>query len=247
MFSSAPGTASAPGTPCIIGTPGLIGTPGPPSTQVHQVHKINQLDSMHQVRHPLQGRLMFPPGTGNLLLWSKLVPIFTQPCCQTCSTTRLLHLWNIYFRIKETHVTNTKLSNLRPLTIASSWLIRLLGTTTWTFCIYHFAPICSKYIVCGVSVDCCESLRESVGTWAVYLGIPGSSYQQSMWLLKIGILLFVTQIFCWYFGSAWQWLLREALLKKKRGKKGTLSPLGDPPPLNGSKGDICRLITDKSA
>ena len=230
MFSSAPGTASAPGTPCIIGTPGLIGTPGPPSTQVHQVHKVNQLDSMHQVRHPLQGRLRFPPGTGNLLLWSKLVPIFTQPCCQTCSTTHLLHLRNIYFRIKGKHVTNTKLSNLRPLTIASSWLIRLLGTTTWTFCIYHFAPICSKYIVCGVSVDCCESLRESVGTWAVYLGIPGSSYQQSMWLLKIGILLFVTQIFCWYFGSAWQWLLREALLKKKRGKKGTLSPLGDPPP-----------------
>ena len=35
--------------------------------------------------------------------------------------------------------------------------------------------------------------------------------------------------------------------KKKRRKKGTLSPLGDPPPLNGSKGDICRLITDKSA
>ena len=34
---------------------------------------------------------------------------------------------------------------------------------------------------------------------------------------------------------------------KKRRKKGTLSPLGDPPPLNGSKGDICRLITDKSA
>ena len=41
--------------------------------------------------------------------------------------------------------------------------------------------------------------------------------------------------------------LREGLLKKKRRKKGTLSPLGDPPPLNGSKGDICRLITDKSA
>ena len=35
--------------------------------------------------------------------------------------------------------------------------------------------------------------------------------------------------------------------KKKRLKKGTLSPFGDPPPLNGSKGDICCLITDKSA
>ena len=40
---------------------------------------------------------------------------------------------------------------------------------------------------------------------------------------------------------------REAILKKKTVKKGTLSPFGDPPPLNRSKGDICCLITDKSA
>ena len=34
--------------------------------------------------------------------------------------------------------------------------------------------------------------------------------------------------------------------KKNGKKKRTLSPLGNPP-LNGSKGDICCLITDKSA
>ena len=34
---------------------------------------------------------------------------------------------------------------------------------------------------------------------------------------------------------------------KKTGKKGDIVPFGRPPPLNGSKGDICCLITDKSA
>ena len=35
---------------------------------------------------------------------------------------------------------------------------------------------------------------------------------------------------------------------KKTVKKGEFSPFGrPPPPLNGSKGDICCLITDKSA
>ena len=34
---------------------------------------------------------------------------------------------------------------------------------------------------------------------------------------------------------------------KKNGKKGDIVPFGQPPPLNGSKGDICCLITDKSA
>ena len=34
---------------------------------------------------------------------------------------------------------------------------------------------------------------------------------------------------------------------KKNGKKGDIVPFGRPPPINGSKGDICCLITDKSA
>ena len=40
---------------------------------------------------------------------------------------------------------------------------------------------------------------------------------------------------------------RDALLKKKTVKKGDIVPFWRPPPLNGSKGDICCLITDKSA
>ena len=35
--------------------------------------------------------------------------------------------------------------------------------------------------------------------------------------------------------------------KKKTVKKGDIVPFWRPPPLNGSKGDICCLITDKSA
>ena len=34
---------------------------------------------------------------------------------------------------------------------------------------------------------------------------------------------------------------------EKNGKKGDIVPFWRPPPLNGSKGDICCLITDKSA
>ena len=34
---------------------------------------------------------------------------------------------------------------------------------------------------------------------------------------------------------------------KKTVKKGDIVPFWRPPPLNGSKGDICRLITEKSA
>ena len=34
---------------------------------------------------------------------------------------------------------------------------------------------------------------------------------------------------------------------KKTVKKGDIVPFWRPPPLNGSKGDICCLITDKSA
>ena len=42
-----------------------------------------------------------------------------------------------------------------------------------------------------------------------------------------------------------EWSLREALLKKN-GKRRGHCPLLATPPLNGSKGDICCLITDKS-
>ena len=35
--------------------------------------------------------------------------------------------------------------------------------------------------------------------------------------------------------------------KKKMVKKGDIVPFWRPPPLNGSKGDICCLITDKGA
>ena len=35
--------------------------------------------------------------------------------------------------------------------------------------------------------------------------------------------------------------------EKKTVKKGDIVPFWRPPPLNGSKGDICCLITDKSA
>ena len=42
-------------------------------------------------------------------------------------------------------------------------------------------------------------------------------------------------------------IVKGSLQVKKTVKKGDMSPLGNPPPLNGSKGDICCLITDKSA
>ena len=49
-----------------------------------------------------------------------------------------------------------------------------------------------------------------------------------------------------FLNNLW-WVLTKGRSPKKNGKKkGTLSPFGDPP-LNGSKGDICCLITDKSA
>ena len=90
--------------------------------------------------------------------------------------------------------------------------------------------------------------KSTVG-WKVVNGtLPAFTLQDFFYSLQQGFFI-MSYLILRQNKSTWNCVLREALILKKTVKKGAISPFWrpPPPPLNGSKGDICCLITDKSA